>query len=449
MQLKFHNLKKRISILCIFVLSLLVSSTIQAQYSILWPKPVEQLFKSDSLHWQKIYTGTLDNHHPFLMELGFDGNLLKGWYTFGGDKEIYILDGFLENDQFFLEEWHSDSLETGSISGRMDSLGFNGFWENYRKNTKWNLEAIEINEAPKRPELYHEWIGAKSSGSKMEGSWSLLLEEDQFIKGYYIDSKGCVHDIISYRPAEGKNLFLKIHQVDSVLSLSVQLNLETSVGLVYSGNDIDSIQFKFTKASDIQLINSHSFHHFEWGYSLASFNKRIMNEFEKNRDSVFRKVEVNIPQESSHQFRGQINYNGFLSPLYADNEVLSGVYQIKSYSAQKLQNQAAFSVLIDQKSKRWINPAEGIYSPAAWDLDLSSYLKEQIKLKNKDSSTLWKDVKAEDFSLLIFAGDHLLVSTLHDPMRGHLFFTIPQEIIERHFSPSSWVMKKLSAQRKK
>src|SRR5690606_24234330 len=122
------------------------------------------------------------------------------------------------------------------------------------------------------------------------------------------------------------------HQPDSILNSSIQLNLETSAGLLYSGKDIDSILFKLGKASDINLVNSHSFHHFEWGYNLASFNKRIMSEFEKNRDSVFKQVEINIPSESSHQYRGQINYNGFLSPFYASNEVLSGVYQIKSYS---------------------------------------------------------------------------------------------------------------------
>lgn len=448
MQLKFLSLKNRTSVHLIFILSL-VSTLTQAQYSILWPRPVEELFTADTLHWKRIYTGTLDNHHPFLMEVGFDGTLLKGWYTFGGEKEIYNLDGFMENDQFFLEEWHSDSLETGSISGRMDSLGFSGFWENYRKNTKWRVEAFEVKEAPKRPELYHQWIGAISSGGKLDGNWSLLLEEDQLIKGYYIDQKGCMHDITSYRPGERKNLFLKIHQADSVLSSSVQLNLETSRGLLYSGKDIDSIHFKFTKASDIQLVNSHSFHHFEWGYSLASFNKRIMADFEVNRDSIFKQVEINIPQESSHQYRGQVNYNGFLSPFYADNEVLSGVYQIKSYSAQKLHNQAAFPVLIDLKSKRWINLEEGIYSPAAWNLDLGSFLKEQIKLKLNDQEPVWKHVKAEDFTLLVFAGDHLLVTTKHNPMHGHLFITIPQEIIERHFSPSSWVMRKLSAYRKK
>src|SRR5690606_5889514 len=112
----------------------------------------------------------------------------------------------------------------------------------------------------------------KSTGGKLEGTWSLLLEEDQLIKGYYTDQKGSVYDITSYRTSEGKNIYLKIHQPDSILTLSVQLNLESSTGLLYSGKDIDSIQFKFTKASDIQLHNSHSFHHFEWGYSLATFN---------------------------------------------------------------------------------------------------------------------------------------------------------------------------------
>ncbi len=444
-------MKKWTKVLCILLLNLLVSLAARAQYSILWPQPIEQLFNSDSLQWKRIYTGTLDNHHPFLMELGFDGNLLKGWYTFGSEKEIYELDGFIENDQFFLEEWHSDSTETGSIAGRIDSSGFHGFWENYRKNTKWEVEALQVKEAPKRPTLYHQWIGAKSTGSKLEGTWSILLEEDQLIKGYYTDQSGCVFDITSYRASEGKNIFLKIHQPDSILTLSVQLNLENSTGLVYSGKDIDSIQFKFTKASDIQLHNSHSFHHFEWGYSLAPFNKRIMSEFELKRDSIFRLIEISIPQESSHQYRGQINYNGFLSPVYASEDVLSGIYQIKSYSAQKFQQQAAFPVLIDLKSKRWIDIEDGIYSPAAWNLDLSSYLKEQINLKNKSSSadTAWKKVKAEDFQLLIYAGEHLQVATLHDLMRGHLFITIPQDMIERHFSPSSWLMKKLSAQRKK
>lgn len=450
MQLKFHRLKIETSVLCLLILSWLLPPMVSAQYSILWPKPIEQLFQSDSLHWKKIYTGTLDNHHPFLMEVGYDGNLLKGWYTFGGDKEIYILDGFLENDQFFLEEWYSE-LETGSISGRIDSTGFKGFWENYRKNTKWEVEAIEVKETPKRPTLFHQWIGAKSSGSKLEGNWSLLLEDNLLIKGYFTDPTGCVFDITSYRASEGKNLFLKIHQPDSVLTMSVQLNMENANALLYSGKDIDTIQFKFTKASDLQLNNSHSFHHFEWGYSLATFHKRIITEFDLKRDTIFRQIEINVPQEASHQYRGQINYNGFLSPVFAADDVLSGIYQIKSYSAQKLQKNAAFPVLIDLKSKRWVDIEDGIYSPAAWKLDLGSFLKEQINLKNKanSSSSVWKTIKEEDFALLVFAGDHLLAATLHDQVRGHLFIVIPHEMIERHFSPSSWIMKKLSAQRKK
>lgn len=449
MQLKFHSVKTGTRVIPLLILSLLLPPLVSAQYSILWPKPIEQLFQSDSLHWKKIYTGTLDKHHPFLMEVGYNGNLLKGWYTFGGEKEIYHLDGFLENNQFFLEEWYSET-ETGSISGKIDSTGFNGFWENYRKNTKWEVDAVEIKEAPKRPTLYHQWLGAKSSGSRLEGNWSLLLEDNQLIKGFFTDSNGSVFDITSYRASDGKNLFLKVHRPDSILNLSVQFNMETATGLIYSDKELDSIQIKLTKASDLQLNNSHSFHHFEWGYSLSPFHKRIMTEFDLKRDSIFRQIEIIVPTEADHQYRGQINYNGFLSPVYAAEDVLSGIYQIKSYSAQKLQKNAAFPVLIDLKSKRFIHIEEGIYSPAAWRLDLGSYLKEQINLKNKSNptSSVWKNTKEEDFPLLVFAGDQLLAATLHDQMRGHLFITIPYEMIERHFSPSSWMMKKLSAQRK-
>src|SRR5690606_13333621 len=148
-------------------------------------------------------------------------------------------------------------------------------------------------------------------------------------------------------------------------------------------------------------------------------------------------VEVNIPPESSHQYRGQINYNGFLSPFYASNEVLSGVYQIKSYSAQKLQKQAAFPVLIDLKSKRWIHHEDGIYSAAPWNREISSDVKEQINGKKKSGSSAWKDVRDEDFSLFVVAGHHMFVTTMHDPMWGHLFIPSPEEIIERHDGPAS------------
>lgn len=408
-----------------------------------WQEELKELFTDgDSIYWAKRFVGSKNDLFTFQGYLASNGDDIKGWYFYDGSTDTFQLEGLLDSQTLYLEEWYTEGQESGFFKGHFDGNHFLGTWvgstvaESMTCHFKEHTETVQSKPSP-------VFLNFKSDHPLWTAKWLVYTDYLYCFQGVVVtqDKSFFQLKLLDITKADdGSTPIYTVLLLDKYFNPvgKMNLNLQANTGEVLY-QDWESFSIKGNKVIlESTQQQEADFHQLKMIYRLPALDKQ------SSQLLIFSDTSCNLYERRRYATnqRASIYSTAMFYPTYADKNQVSALFSVNT--AREGQN------CIDQKAINWYSKSKGlidltedILDKPTWERELNQFVElhlERIK-SEKEFDPSWQKLKREDFKHMLLSDAGIVLAKDYDPVLGVLFIPVPREMVLYHFDKKSQVYK--------
>jgi len=393
---------------------------------------VKTLFENQAnIQWIKHYKGRIDDLNDVAITLAFDGTDCKGRLTYLRSDTDFDLNGFIENQTIFLQEFDEKNKVSGTLSGKISGKTIHGNWKNFDGSRGGNLSLLETENITKFPSYCgdNKWI-RKYKGKIANDNWEIILQKESSdrLSGLVFYKKKNTSYTIKGNIDENDNFTLKAKNQQGQI-------VETFIGQLQQ-DQLTIGKKKYPKTTLLPVegltVGCVEYADYATGYDItfpkttnAAFNKQMDEETNAWIKACRNYLLKAKKQETFADPKMRAAERGFAwgEVEYFSKKVISG---FMTFSNTWTPGQKLIAFNFDMENDRMLYLEDFFEDKKDYQKYIRNYIKKEIKNHQLYSDSNFKKwIKKNDFSYFTIRKDGICFSTKYSQLYGRQSVTIP------------------------